>query len=158
MPSESPPQESVTSHVEHERGHRERRDSSSVRALSDLVSHPKGNSGGPLYDQHANLIGIVTSKLPPIRGAERENDIFPENVNFGVRTGPLLDLCPSYSDLRVLQDESRVSNHPIVLGKLMQQLCAHGEVGHHKAEKKRRGHDGCGSMLAAEELAQVDPL
>ncbi len=87
----------------------------------------KGNSGGPLYDQHANLIGVVTSKLPPIRGAERENDVLPEDINFAVRTDPLLDLCRTYSDRSVLQDESRVSNPPIVLGKLMQRLCVEVE-------------------------------
>jgi len=52
-----------------------------------------GNSGGPVYDQHANLIGVVTAKLPPIRGADPGNDIHPENVNFAIRAESLVDIC-----------------------------------------------------------------
>ena len=50
-------------------------------------------SGGPVYDQHANLIGVVTAKLPPIRGADPGNDIHPENVNFAIRAESLVDIC-----------------------------------------------------------------
>jgi S1-C subfamily serine protease len=80
----------------------------------------KGNSGGPVYDQHANLIGIVTSKLLPKDG------LTPENVNFVIRTQRLLDTC---RDLKVDVDtrESRIQNPPVVLAKLMQELCVEVE-------------------------------
>ena len=41
-----------------------------------------GNSGGPVYDQHGELLGIVSSMLDP-----RES----QNVNFAVRSDLLRD-------------------------------------------------------------------
>ncbi len=41
-----------------------------------------GNSGGPVYDQHGTLLGIVSSMLDP-----RES----QNVNFAVRSDPLAE-------------------------------------------------------------------
>lgn len=87
----------------------------------------KGNSGGPVYDQRANLIGVVTAKLPPIRGEVPENDIVPENVNFAIRTQPLVEICRRNFGCNLATEESRVSDPPVVLGKLMQQLCVEVE-------------------------------
>jgi hypothetical protein len=43
-----------------------------------------GNSGGPVYDEFGNLIGIVTSKVS--RSMEPE----AENLNFAISTDALL--------------------------------------------------------------------
>jgi S1-C subfamily serine protease len=43
-----------------------------------------GNSGGPVYDERGNLLGVVTSKVA--RSAEPE----AENLNFAVSTDALL--------------------------------------------------------------------
>jgi len=43
-----------------------------------------GNSGGPLLDTSGHLIGVVTSKLDPIRYAKITGDI-PQNVNFALK-------------------------------------------------------------------------
>jgi len=80
----------------------------------------KGNSGGPVYDQHANLIGIVTSKLLPKDG------LTPENVNFVIRTHRLLETCRDLK-LEVDTQERRIQNPPVVLAKLMQELCVEVE-------------------------------
>lgn len=80
----------------------------------------KGNSGGPVYDQRANLIGIVTSKLLPV------GDAVPENVSFVIKTRRLFETCGSLTDKREFE-ESRISYPPVVLGKLMQQLCVEVE-------------------------------
>ena len=50
----------------------------------------------------------------------------PENVNFVIRTQRLLDTC---RDLKVDVDtrESRIQNPPVVLAKLMQELCVEVE-------------------------------
>ena len=44
-----------------------------------------GNSGGPLYDDHGNLVGIVSSKF--------DNNVDPNatNIGFGTRADSLLD-------------------------------------------------------------------
>jgi len=45
-----------------------------------------GNSGGPVYDEHGNLIGIVTSMV------DRGMNPNAENLNFAVRADAVLEL------------------------------------------------------------------
>lgn len=44
----------------------------------------RGNSGGPVFDQAGNVIGIVVAKLDALKVAERVGDL-PQNVNFAIR-------------------------------------------------------------------------
>ena len=44
-----------------------------------------GNSGGPLLDQHGNLVGVVTYKLNALKTAVANGDI-PQNVNFALKS------------------------------------------------------------------------
>jgi S1-C subfamily serine protease len=44
-----------------------------------------GNSGGPVYDEHGNLIGIVTSMI------DRSMSPNAENLNFAVRADAVLE-------------------------------------------------------------------
>jgi hypothetical protein len=80
----------------------------------------KGNSGGPVYDKNANLIGIVTSKLLP------KADAVPENVNFAIRTRCLLQSCRDLG-LDVTAEEGRIQHSPQLLAKRMQELCVEVE-------------------------------
>jgi S1-C subfamily serine protease len=43
-----------------------------------------GNSGGPLLDMYANVVGIVVAKLDALRIASAMDDI-PQNVNFAIK-------------------------------------------------------------------------
>jgi S1-C subfamily serine protease len=43
-----------------------------------------GNSGGPLFDQYGNVIGIVVSKLDAAKVSGLTGDI-PQNVNFAIK-------------------------------------------------------------------------
>ena len=43
----------------------------------------RGNSGGPVFDQAGNLIGVVVSKLDALKMAQRTGDL-PQNVNFAI--------------------------------------------------------------------------
>ncbi len=72
-----------------------------VSALSGLrdnqlnyqISAPvqPGNSGGPLLDSSGNVVGIVVAKLNAARIAEITDGDIPQNVNFAVKAGPVLD-------------------------------------------------------------------
>lgn len=42
-----------------------------------------GNSGGPIYDQKGNIVGVVVSQLNKLKFAKMVGSI-PENVNFGI--------------------------------------------------------------------------
>ena len=44
----------------------------------------RGHSGGPLFDQAGNVIGVVTSKLDALKIAASVGDL-PQNVNFAIR-------------------------------------------------------------------------
>ena len=45
-----------------------------------------GNSGGPVLDAAANVVGVVVSKLDALKIAESTGDI-PQNVNFAISAG-----------------------------------------------------------------------
>jgi serine protease Do len=55
-----------------------------------------GNSGGPLLDQHGNVVGIVSSKLNALRTAIVTGDI-PQNVNFALKIGTASNLLETSS-------------------------------------------------------------
>jgi S1-C subfamily serine protease len=44
-----------------------------------------GNSGGPVFDQHGNVVAVVVSKLNALRIAKVTDDI-PQNVNFAIKS------------------------------------------------------------------------
>jgi len=66
-----------------------------VTALSGLkddsrylqVSAPvqPGNSGGPLFDQNGNVVGVVSAKLNALNVMVATNGDIPQNVNFAIK-------------------------------------------------------------------------
>ncbi len=44
-----------------------------------------GNSGGPIYDENGNIVGVVVSQLNKVKFAKVTGSM-PENVNFGIKT------------------------------------------------------------------------
>ena len=43
-----------------------------------------GNSGGPIYDENGNIVGVVVSQLNKMKFAKVTGSM-PENVNFGIK-------------------------------------------------------------------------
>jgi peptidoglycan-N-acetylglucosamine deacetylase len=63
---------------------------SALRGLRDSANHLQitspiqpGNSGGPLMDSSGLVIGVIQSKLDPLKEAKLTGDI-PQNVNFAI--------------------------------------------------------------------------
>ena len=53
-----------------------------------------GNSGGPLLDYNGNVVGVVSGKLNAMKVAELNRDM-PQNVNFAIRAGTLINFLES---------------------------------------------------------------
>ena len=59
-----------------------------------------GNSGGPILDEKANVIGVAVSKLDAVKVLENLG-VIPENINFGIKSNIVNDFLNknSISDL-----------------------------------------------------------
>jgi len=64
---------------------------SAVRGMGDNSSQftmdaavQKGSSGGPIYDENGNVVGVVVAKLDRAKVAKRIGSM-PENMNFGIK-------------------------------------------------------------------------
>jgi S1-C subfamily serine protease len=45
-----------------------------------------GNSGGPVFDQNGNVVGVIVSKLNALRIAKATSGDIPQNVNFAIKS------------------------------------------------------------------------
>jgi len=55
----------------------------SAQFQMDAAVQP-GNSGGPIYDENGNIVGVVISQLNKLKVAKTIGSL-PENVNFGIK-------------------------------------------------------------------------
>ena len=58
-------------------------DNDSGQFQMDAAVQP-GNSGGPIYDENGNIVGVVISQLNKMKVAKAIGSL-PENVNFGIK-------------------------------------------------------------------------
>lgn len=54
-----------------------------------------GNSGGPLFDNHGVVVGVVQKTLNPLTLMKRTGGAIPQNVNFAIKTDIVLEYLKS---------------------------------------------------------------
>lgn len=87
------------------------------RTYQITVALQSGNSGGPLINMQGQVVGIVTSKLSAMSVFRWTGDL-PQNVNYAMKSGLLLDLLESLGEQDMVLDEVE----PV--GENLQQLAA----------------------------------
>ena len=55
----------------------------SAQFQMDAAVQP-GNSGGPIYDENGNIVGVIVSQLDPLKVVTTIGSL-PQNVNFGIK-------------------------------------------------------------------------
>lgn len=55
-----------------------------------------GNSGGPLFDEQGNLIGLIEAKLDAVAMARATGDV-PQNVNYAVKSAYVMPMLDPYA-------------------------------------------------------------
>ena len=67
------------------------------RLFQISVPVQSGNSGGPLFDENGNVVGIVVAKLNEAFMAKHTGDL-PQNVNYAVKSAYLTPLVEEFSE------------------------------------------------------------
>ena len=62
-----------------------------TRFLQISAAVQPGNSGGPVLDTDGEIVAVVSRKLDGLRDRPHHGSIFPENINFAIKTGTLRD-------------------------------------------------------------------
>jgi S1-C subfamily serine protease len=100
-----------------------------ISSLSGLQDDPRhwqisvpvqpGNSGGPLFDEAGNVVGVVLSKLDAIKVAKFTGDL-PQNVNYAVKSIYALPLLEPYR--AKLAPETAASTSPKMLESVVEKV------------------------------------
>jgi S1-C subfamily serine protease len=100
-----------------------------ISSLSGLQDDPRhwqisvpvqpGNSGGPLFDEAGNVVGVVLSKLDAIKVAKFTGDL-PQNVNYAVKSIYALPLLEPFG--ADLAPETAASASPKVLESIVEKV------------------------------------
>lgn len=89
-----------------------------INSLSGLQDDPRhwqislpiqpGNSGGPLFDDAGNVIGVVLSKLNALKVAKYTGDL-PQNVNYALKSIYAYPLLESYDANLIQENKTSIS-------------------------------------------------
>jgi TPR repeat protein len=103
----------------------------SISSLAGIQDDPRqwqisvpvqpGNSGGPLFDEQGNLIGVVVAKLDAIKAAKFTGDL-SQNVNYAVKSAYVLPMLEPYEAKLTSEGVAKSSNQETVVEKVQDSV------------------------------------
>ncbi len=76
-----------------------------------------GNSGGPLFDEYGNLVGVVAAKLDSLKMLAATGDL-PQNVNYAIKSDYLVPLLKTVDGIKIQPSQTK----PVNLLSLVEEL------------------------------------
>ncbi|MFA6174195.1 MAG: tetratricopeptide repeat-containing serine protease family protein [Kiritimatiellales bacterium] len=76
-----------------------------------------GNSGGPLFDEYGNLVGIVAAKLDSLKMLAATGDL-TQNVNYAIKVDYLVPLLKTVDGIKIQPSQTK----PVNLLSLVEEL------------------------------------
>ena len=76
-----------------------------------------GNSGGPLFDEYGNLVGIVAAKLDSLKMLAATGDL-TQNVNYAIKSDYLIPLLKTVDGIKIQPSQTK----PVNLLSLVEEL------------------------------------
>jgi S1-C subfamily serine protease len=76
-----------------------------------------GNSGGPLFDEYGNLVGIVAAKLDSLKMLAATGDL-TQNVNYAIKSDYLVPLLKTVDGIKIQPSQTK----PVNLLSLVEEL------------------------------------
>ena len=76
-----------------------------------------GNSGGPLFDEYGNLVGIVAAKLDSLKMLAATGDL-TQNVNYAIKSDYLVPLLRMVDGIKIQPPQTK----PVNLLSLVEEL------------------------------------
>jgi TPR repeat protein len=76
-----------------------------------------GNSGGPLFDEYGNLVGIVAAKLDSLKMLAATGDL-TQNVNYAIKSDYLVPLLKTVDGIKIQPPQTK----PVNLLSLVEEL------------------------------------
>lgn len=103
----------------------------SISSLTGIDNSPRyfqisaplqaGNSGGPLFDEKGNLVGIVAAKLDSLATLELTGDL-PQNVNYAIKADYLVPVLKTVQGLEVGKEKAENVNLLELIDELKQSV------------------------------------
>ncbi len=76
-----------------------------------------GNSGGPLFDEYGNLVGIVAAKLDSLKMLAATGDL-TQNVNYAIKADYLIPILKTVDGIKIQSSQTK----PVNLLSLVEEL------------------------------------